>query len=158
MHLNPITLEKLPSDEVLAKARMLAIAALAGQIAKPLRGKHVGLLCQADDEAAALFREAAVELGVTVAQIKPGLSELSTPHEVQHTARTLGKLYDAVECQGLAATLVLVLGKESGIPIYDGLATQKRALAKLAAPLGVKAPAADRRRWVLQAALLCTIV
>ncbi|HYN64874.1 MAG TPA: hypothetical protein VES36_09760 [Candidatus Limnocylindrales bacterium] len=87
---------------VLASARTLQRAAQAGMTQPLLRGKNLGLLCEADNGDAALFRRAAMELGAHVAHIRPSLSELSTPLEVQHTARMLGRLYDAVECQGMA--------------------------------------------------------
>jgi len=123
----------------------------------PLRGKNLGLLSEADDGDAALFRQAATELGAHVAQIRPSLSGLSTPQEVQHTARMLGRLYDAVECQGMAAALVQQVGVAAGVPVYDGIAGQAHPTARLAALLGGDSSAADNRRFVLQAVLLCTM-
>ena len=123
----------------------------------PLRGKNLGLLSEADDGDAALFRQAATELGAHVAQIRPSLSGLSTPQEVQHTARMLGRLYDAVECQGMAAALVQQVGVAAGVPVYDGIAGQGHPTARLAALLGGDSSAVDNRRFVLQAVLLCTM-
>ena len=123
-----------------------------------LRGKNLGLLCEADDDGdAALFRRAAVELGAHVAHIRPSLSELSTPQEVQHTARMLGRLYDAVECQGMAPALVQQVGNDAGVPVYDGIASQDHPTARLAALLDGDAAPADNRRFVLQAVLLSTL-
>ncbi len=61
---------------MLANARTLRIAAQAGKIPPLLRGRKLGLLCEAaaadaDTGAAALFRRAAVELGAHVAQAPP---------------------------------------------------------------------------------------
>ena len=143
---------------VLASARTLQRAAQAGTTQPLLRGKNLGLLCEADDDLdAALFRRAVVELGAHVAHIRPSLSELSTPQEVQHTARMLGRLYDAVECQGMAPALVQQVGTEAGVPVYDGIASQDHPTAKLAELLGDEASPADNRRFVLQAVLLSTI-
>ena len=143
---------------VLANARTLQRAAEAGKTQPLLRGKNFGLLCEADEDgAAALFRRAAVELGAQVVLIRPSLSELSTPQEVQHTARVLGRLYDAVECQGMAPALVQQVGNEAGVPVYDGIASQDHPTAKLAELLGSDASPADNRRFVLQAVLLTTI-
>ena len=143
---------------VLANARTLQRAAEAGTTQPLLRGKNLGLLCEADDALdAALFRRAAVELGAHVAHIRPSLSVLSTPQEVQHTARMLGRLYDAVECQGMAPALVQQVGNEAGVPVYDGIASQDHPTAKLAELLGDDASPADNRRFVLQAVLLSTI-
>lgn len=143
---------------VLANARTLQRAAEAGTTQPLLRGKNLGLLCEADDDGdAALFRRAAVELGAHVAHIRPSLSELSTPQEVQHTARMLGRLYDAVECQGMAPALVQQVGNDAGVPVYDGIASQDHPTAKLAELLGRDTSPADNRRFVLQAVLLTTI-
>ena len=120
-----------------ASARALQRAAQAGTTQPLLRGKNLGLLCEVDDDAdAALFRRAAVELGAHVAHIRPRLSELSTPEEVQHTARMLGRLYDAVECQGMAPALVQQVGNDAGVPVYDGIASQDHPTAQLAESLG----------------------
>lgn len=142
---------------VLAHARTLQRAAEAGKTQPLLRGKNFGLLCEVDDDDAALFRRAAVELGAHVAHVRPSLSELSTPQEVQHTARMLGRLYDAVECQGMAPALVQQVGNDAGVPVYDGIASQDHPTAKLADLLGGDTSPADNRRFVLQAVLLTTI-
>ena len=147
---------------VLDNARALQLAAEAGELRALLRGRKLGLLCEADCEAdcdgdAALFRRAAVELGAHVAHIRPSLTELSTAQEVQHTARMLGRLYDAVECQGMTPDLVHQVGIDAGVPVYDGVASQKHPTAKLADLLDGDASKLDKRRFVLQAVLLSTI-
>ena len=144
--------------DVLASARGLQRAAEAGNTQALLRGKKLGLLCEVDDGGdAALFRRAAVELGAHVAHIRPSLSGLTTPQEVQHTARMLGRLYDAVECQGMDSALVQRVSKDAGVPVYDGIASQDHPTAKLAELLDSDSSAADKRRFVLQAVLLNTI-
>ena len=145
---------------VLDHARALQQAAEAGESRPLLRGRKFGLLCEIDnasDDDAALFRRAATELGAHVAHIRPSLTELSTPQEVQHTARMLGRLYDAVECQGMAPALVHQVGVDAGVPVYDGIASPNHPTAKLALLLGGGASTLDKRRFVLQAALLSTI-
>ena len=143
---------------VLDNARQLQSAAQAGASHPLLRGKKLGLLCEdAADPCATLFRLAAVELGAHVAHIQPSLSGFATPQNVQHTARMLGRLYDAVECQGMAATLVRQVRRDAGVPVYDGIASGNHPTAGLAEQLGDGSSAADKRRFVLQAALLQTI-
>jgi ornithine carbamoyltransferase len=46
----------------------------------------------------------------------------------------------------------------AGIPIYDGLTAASHPTARLAGLLGVETPIADRRRFVVQAVLLATII
>ena len=153
--------EPMSRDEtstLLAHARSLQRAAQLGATLPMLKGKNLGLLCEAADSAdAALFRRAAIELGAHVAHIRPSLSELSTPQEVERTARLLGRLYDAVECQGMAPGLVRQVGDGAGVSIYDGIATADHPTAELAQQLEGGAAAGDNRRFVLQALLLHTI-
>ena len=153
---------------VLNNARALQTAAHVGDLRALLRGRKFGLMCEMDnananantgDSAsdAAVFRRAAVEMGAHVAHIRPSLTELSTPLEVQDTARMLGRLYDAVECQGMAADLVHQLGIAAGVPVFDAIASQRHPTAKLDSLLGGDSPALDKRRFVLQAVLLSTV-
>lgn len=115
-------------------------------------------MCEVEDsDDAALFRRAAGELGAHVAHIRPSLTELSTPPEVQKTARMLGRLYDAVECQGMAPDLVHQMGIDAGVPVYDGVASQHHPTAKLDKLLGGDSSPLDNRRFVLQAVLLSTV-
>ena len=144
-------------DTLLASARALQRAACAGATRPLLRGKNLGLLCEADDGAAELFRRAAAELGARVSHIPPSLSELSTPGEVLHTARLLGRLYDAVECLGMAPALVREVGDGAGVPVYDGLASPHHPTARLAGLLGGETSEVENRRYVLQAVLLSTL-
>jgi ornithine carbamoyltransferase len=143
---------------VLASARSLQHAAAAGAPRPLLRGKMLGLLSDADgSDEAVLFRRAAGELGAHVALIRPSLSTASAPDEIRYTARMLGRLYDAVECEGLAPALVARLSADAGVPVYDALASAAHPTARLAELLGDAAAPADNRRFVLQAVLLTTI-
>jgi ornithine carbamoyltransferase len=150
-----------PGDEkaLLDQARSLQRAAAAGRVQPLLRGKNLGLLCADDTQPQALlFRQAASELGAHVAHIGMSLSERSATQEVTHTARMLGRLYDAVECQGLSSPLVQQMADVAGIAVYDGLACHETLIARLAAQLGHEAAVGENRRFVLQALLLHTIV
>ncbi len=142
---------------VLEQARALQLAARAGGLRASLRGRYFGLMCQLDGDDAALFRRAATELGARVAYVRPSLGASSTPQDLQHTARMLGRLYDAIECQGLPATLVQQIGLDAGVPVYDGIACENHPTAQLVAQLDGEGSPADKRRFVLQAALLSTL-
>jgi ornithine carbamoyltransferase len=151
-------LSPLNVASLLSRARLLQHAALEGRIAPLLRGKNFGVLCETQNsEDLALFRRAAEELGAHVATIRPSLSTANSPQEARHTARVLGRLYDAVECQGIDPALVLQIGQYAGIPVYEGAATQDHPTARLAELLGGAAPLADNRRFMLQAWLLESI-
>ena len=157
----PASTSLSPGDErtLLDQARSLQRAAAAGRVQPLLRGKNLGLLCVDDTQPQALlFRRAASELGAHVAHIGMSLSEHSTPQEVAHTARMLGRLYDAVECQGLDSALVQQMADVAGIAVYDGLACDEGLISRLAGQLGNDAAASESRRFVLQALMVHTIV
>lgn len=145
-------------DSLVTSARALKRAALAGPTQLLLRGKNIGLLCEAEDSAdAALFQSAASALGAHVARIRPSQSGLLASKDVQHTARMLGRLYDAIECQGLAAELVEQVRGDAGVPVYDGVGCASHPSAALASLVDGDAASPDNRRFLLQALLLSTI-
>lgn len=158
---SPPATPTLPPHEVsavLATARALQAAEQAGVPRPLLRGKNLGLLCEAADSAAAvLFQRAAQGLGARVAHIVPKLAELSSRQQVLHTARVLGRLYDAVECQGIDAALVAQLRDEAGVPVFEGAALPSHPTAALAAQLEGPGDPNDKRCYVLQAVLLSSL-
>jgi len=143
---------------LLERARMLQRAALEGTTPRLLRGKNLGLLRETqDNEALALFLRSAGELGAHVATMHCGLSAASAPRDVQHTARMLGRLYDALECQGIDPAVVQQIARHAGIPVYEGVAMERHPSAGLAELLGDETSQADNRRFVLQAVLLDSV-
>ena len=160
-HLQPHSVAAVSTDDhvaLLSGARALKRAALAGSPQKPLRGKNIGLLCEAQDAAdAELFRRAATELGARVARISPTASGLLAPDGVPRTARILSRLYDAIECQGLPADLVQQLRVAAGVPVCDAIGSQSHPSAALAAMLEGGVDDADNRRFILQAMLIATL-
>ena len=119
----------------------------------------MGLLSEAPHgPGAELFRSAVEGLGAHCTHIQPSHLALATPLEIQRTARILGRLYDALECQGMASTLVQKLRVDSGVPVYDGVACPAHATAPLAGLLDTDVHASINRCLVLQAVLLCTLV
>lgn len=147
----------MPADEhaLIEQARALREADLAGRPQALLRGKNLGLLCPDGSTAPALlFRAAGMRLGAQVAHIDVGPLERSNAQELLHTARMLGRLYDAVECQGLDNRVVRQIGVLGGITVYDGLATDDALIGRLAQQLGDGSSLAENRRYALQALLL----
>lgn len=140
---------------VLREARDLQRARRAGTLAPLLRGRRLGLITDEPScPAAQLFERAAVELGAQVSHVQPRLSLGSAAHEIAETARLLGRLYDALECQGLAPALVEQLARCADVPVFDGLAETTHASAPLAALLDDDTTPAARRCCVVQAVLV----
>jgi ornithine carbamoyltransferase len=147
------------SAVVLAYARMLQREDLAGGPQPWLRGKNIGFIGDLEsDPAATLFRRAAHELGAKVAQVRPLAPGTDDSADLRHTARLLGRLYDAIEWPGGPVAVLQQVQAVAGIPVYDGLAAPSHPTARLASLLGLEAAAPDRRRFILQGVLLATIV
>lgn len=146
------------SLNLLETALKLRHAALSGQTQSLLRGRKLGLLCvDLRLPEARLFVDAASELGAHVAHLnlKPG--PLAVPDELDPTARLLGRLYDAVECQDMEPEAVRRLAWAADTVVFDGLATAAHPTAALATQMGSTGNPADNRRFVLQAVLLKAI-
>lgn len=152
-----------PREEagLLDAARLLQAAFLQGAPAARLKGNKLGMLCGGDGEdsaaARSLFERAGTELGAHVATIRSALPPGGDAAEIRHTAQVLGRLYDAVECLGLAPETVRQLGRDAGIPVYDAASGATHPTSRIAAQLGGPTAPADNRRFVLQALLLGSI-
>lgn len=123
-----------------------------------LAGKQLALLSpDCTDDAAQGFIGAAQALGAHVSFVKVGLDAQSSDAQVDATARFLGQLYDAVECQHLAPALVQRLARSAGIPVFGGLAMPEHPTAALVQRLAGEADLGHKRRCVMQAALLVSM-
>ena len=143
-------------DSVLRSARALEDAAPAGGARQLLRGKNFGLLTLAGeaDEGVVRFRRAALGLGAQVAHIGSSLSDLGSAEDLRATARMLSRLYDAIECQGLAPEVVRQLREACDVPVFDGIGAAGGAATRIAERLEGQIPLEDKRCHVLQALLL----
>jgi ornithine carbamoyltransferase len=156
--LNPPLLADPPASPdtaaaaLLDSARRLKRAALAGQPLQALQGRNLGLIGQADAPAAALFASAARELGARVVWL-PEAPQGDGP-AASDTARLMGRLYDAIECQGIAPARVAWLRDQAGVPVFDGLAGDGHPSASLVDSLEGGALDPLNRRCVMQAVLL----
>lgn len=141
---------------LLRQARALARAGASGP--QLLAGTQLALLSPDAHDASALeFIEAAKALGAHVSFVQAGLDERSTAAQIDATARMLGQLYDAVECQHLPAELVRRIARGAGIPVFAGLAMPAHPTAGFVDQLGGDEVAQIKRRSVLQAALLVSV-
>lgn len=142
--------------ELLRQARALARAGAAGQ--QLMAGKQLALLSpDCSDEGALEFIQAARALGAHVSFVQAGLDEASSEGQVNATARVLGQLYDAVECQHLPSGLVKRIARGAGIPVFAGLATPGHPTATLVEALDGDATRQVKRRSILQAVLLVSL-
>lgn len=143
------SLEGLTSSDLsslLRTAESLRLAAEAGRPQQPLRGKNIAVMSESDDDQAVQgFTAAASALGARVSHIRPGAPK--------DTAALLGRLYDAIECEGLSDDMVRELERGVGRPVLCGLGG---AAADLVAH-GRHASTPVNHHYALQA-LLCSAV
>ena len=141
-----------------ATATAFKHAALSGRAARPLQGKNLGLICEAEDsDDAALFESAAKALGAKVVRIRPSVAGLGDDAALPQTARMLGRLYDAIECQGLAPELVERIRHHAGVPVYDSLSRSSAAQQEVATLVDGDGDTYGNRSYVLQAMLVGSI-
>jgi ornithine carbamoyltransferase len=156
-----------PADAaaIVESARELLLAAGKGHSFAALKGKQLGLMCanepqgdvgkfDPDSGDADFFRSAATRLGAHVARIRPRLTAASSASELRRLALMLGRLYDAVECQGMSLDLVQKIRAQAGVPVYFWLASVSHPTAVLVDQLEVSASPSDKRLFILQAALM----
>jgi len=124
------SLDALPAAErqrVLDMAAALERSARAGRPLQALRGKNLAVLCEdATCPHLELFRRAAGELGARVTHIRPSEAlDVSTraPDALGHL---LGRLYDAIDCHGIAPDTVERLERTTGRPVFSDLACHQR--------------------------------
>ena len=123
--------------DVLDTARRLKSAGPEGRVGAPLRGRNLAML---DDttpsEAVGNLRSAALGLGAQVSHLRPGDARISPQTIDTATARMLGRLYDAIDCESIPAERVADVDRESGVPVFNGLGGRQhptRVLAELLA-------------------------
>ncbi len=158
----PSTGESMSPDDVaavVANGHIVGKAARNGTLGTMLRGRKLALLAECDDEPdTQLYVRAATEMGAQVAHLRSGLSTASPVQEVQTTARMLGQLYDALECQGLDLDLAQQIALHAGVPVFYGLASEQHCTASLVTQLmelsGPDMADGEARLRLVQAVLL----
>jgi ornithine carbamoyltransferase len=123
----------------------------------PLKGKHVALLCErpprpGDD----VFSMAARGLGAQVTRIRPQTARLAGAGEIGEIgdmARMLGRLYDAIECDGMNPALMRELLRAAAVPVSNVLRRERHPTRMLADVMTMMelspGPRAEISVWVL---------
>lgn len=150
----PPSAQSAALDPLSERAVSIKRAARLGRVDRVLRGKNFGLISEVQaSREAELFHRAATGLGAKVARILPSIAGLLDPAEADTTARWLGRLYDAVEVQGLPAERIVQIRGSASIPVLECLHSLDEAPAALAAVRDADTSDDDCRVYVLQALL-----
>lgn len=105
--------------------------------AAPLRGRNLAVLCDAEPDAAVQsLQQAATALGAQVACLRTSDACPDGRTVDQGTVRLLGRLYDAIDCTGLATEQLESIAREAGVPVFNGLAGRDHPARTLATLLG----------------------
>ncbi|CAH0352775.1 Ornithine carbamoyltransferase, catabolic [Aquabacterium sp. CECT 9606] len=147
-------------------ADSLTVTGAGGTSQMLLRDKNIAVVCgQSDLQDASLFERAATSLGARVARIRSSDAGLAPGADLIATAKMLGRLYEAIECQGVAPEVIAQLEQHAGIVVFNALGsprhqafiqfdrTRHDALARDHAPNSDEAG----REAFIQAVLLSTL-
>ena len=118
------------AQALLATARAIKQAKGHGQ---PLKGKHVAVLCECGPgDATDVYSAAARGLGAQVTCIRPSDSRLTDAGDIRAMARILGRLYDAIECDGMDPAFMLELARTAAVPVSNVLLQDRHPTRMLA--------------------------
>lgn len=119
--------------ELLELAHDLKAKKKRGESHKILEGKNICLLFEkTSTRTRCAFEVAAHDLGMSVTYVAPGTSQMGEKESVADTARVLGRFFDGIEYRGFAQTIVETLGKEAGVPVWNGLTDESHPTQMLA--------------------------
>lgn len=103
----------------------LKVAKRSGSEHKQLRNKNLAFIYQLEMPfLRASFEVAAHDQGAHVTCLGPDLYAGDPPGEIRQMAGMLGRIFDAIECCGLAGEALAAFAEQAGIPVYSGLSQE----------------------------------
>lgn len=119
------SLTKAQIEDYIALSQQLKRDKRAGVEVKQLTGKNIVLLFEKDStRTRCSFEVAAFGQGANVSYIGSSGSQMGKKESIKDTARVLGRFYDGIEYRGYDQSVVEILAKYSGVPVWNGLTTQ----------------------------------
>jgi ornithine carbamoyltransferase len=107
---------------LLDMAHVLKEKKRAGIKGRLLEGKNIVLLFEkASTRTRCAFEVAAFDEGAHVTFLDQASSQMSKKESLEDTARVLGRYYDGIEYRGFDQSVVELLAKFSGVPVFNGL-------------------------------------
>ena len=70
------------------------------------------------------FEVAGYDLGMGVTYLDPGSSQMGKKESIEDTAKVLGRMYDGIEYRGFDQEIVENLGRNAGVPVWNGLTNE----------------------------------
>jgi len=122
---NFITLKDFSKKEILYfldLARDLKRAKYTGNEQQKLKGKNIALIFEkSSTRTRCAFEVAAYDQGANITYIGLVGSHIGKKESMEDTAKVLGRYYDGIEFRGFKQESVDILGKYSGVPVWNGL-------------------------------------
>ena len=119
-------------------AATLKLRALDPDRPRPLRGRHVALLCPEGSAARTRLDTALTELGATVALLDTATWLQPSRGRLPESASLLGKLYDAIDCGDLPLVLMKQIEAHAGVPVFNALTRPEHPASLLVALLTMR--------------------
>ena len=92
---------------------------------KYLKGKNIVLLFEkTSTRTRCAFEVAGYDLGMGVTYLDPGSSQMGKKESIEDTAKVLGRMYDGIEYRGFDQEIVENLGRNAGVPVWNGLTNE----------------------------------
>ena len=90
-----------------------------------LKGKNiVWLFEKTSTRTRCAFEVAGYDLGMGVTYLDPASSQMGKKESIEDTAKVLGRMYDGIEYRGFEQEIVENLGKNAGVPVWNGLTNE----------------------------------
>ncbi len=120
-----LTLLDYSTEEImflLDLAFTLKKAKQSGGERQQLTGRNIALIFEkSSTRTRCAFEGAARDQGAGVTYLGPSGSQIGHKESMKDTARVLGRMYDGIEYRGFGQSIVEVLARYSGVPVWNGL-------------------------------------
>jgi len=94
----------------------------AGTERQQLIGRNIALIFEkTSTRTRCAFEVAAFDQGAHVTYLDPSGSQIGHKESMKDTARVLGRMYDGIQYRGSRHELVETLGRNAGVPVWNGL-------------------------------------
>lgn len=111
----------------------------AGIPHKMCEGKNIALVFEkTSTRTRCAFEVAAYDLGMHCTYLSPDASQIGKKESIADTARVLGRMYDGIEYRGFGQSIVELLSKYAGVPVWNGLTNEFHPTQILADFLTIK--------------------
>lgn len=133
---------RLPPDQLAAADDIRSLFGAAQRVRaelrmrpayQPLRGKNLALLtARPPGVESALLQVAATQLGARVALVRYVHRADGQLRDVEALAGTLGRMYDAIDCDSLPEPVPQRIARCAGLPVTEGLGSDRHRACALA--------------------------